>query len=103
MTRNHREEVGGMVHELQRGCEGEGVVFNPHSDHVVAFLQETLYDDYLCLVALNKQQIKWTIVQTNSQNRWITGNGNSQADADSSKHEVVCRNENCADHSIVSV
>jgi len=27
--------------------------------HVVASLDKALYDDYLCLVALNKQQIKW--------------------------------------------
>ena len=31
--------------------------FNPHPGHFVAFLNKTLYDDYLCLVALNKQQI----------------------------------------------
>jgi len=27
--------------------------------HVVASLDKALYDDYLCLVALNKQQIQW--------------------------------------------
>jgi len=27
--------------------------------HVVAPLDKALYDDYLCLVASNKQQIKW--------------------------------------------
>ena len=52
----------------QRGPEGKGVVltttliawleFNPHHGHVVASLNKTLYDDYLCLVALNKQQIQ---------------------------------------------
>ena len=31
--------------------------FNPHPGHVVASLDKTLYDDYLCLVASNKQQI----------------------------------------------
>ena len=31
--------------------------FNLHPGHVVASLDKTLYDDYLCLVALNKQQI----------------------------------------------
>ena len=31
--------------------------FNPHPGHVFASLNKTLYDDYLCLVALNKQQI----------------------------------------------
>ena len=50
-----------------RGRDGTGVVFtttsiawsgfNPHSGHVVASLDKTFYDDYLCLVALNKQQI----------------------------------------------
>ena len=48
---------------------GKGVVFtttliewsgfNPHSGLVVASLDKTLYDDYLCLVASNKQQIQW--------------------------------------------
>ena len=32
--------------------------FNPHPGHVVASLDKTLYEDYLCLVALNKQQIQ---------------------------------------------
>jgi len=27
--------------------------------HVVASLDKALYDDYLCLVVSNKQQIKW--------------------------------------------
>ena len=31
--------------------------FNPHPGHVVASLDKTLYDNYLCLVASNKQQI----------------------------------------------
>ena len=31
--------------------------FNPHPGHVVASLDKTLYDDCLCLVASNKQQI----------------------------------------------
>ena len=31
--------------------------FNPHPGHVVASLVKTLYDDYLCLVASNKQQM----------------------------------------------
>ena len=30
--------------------------FNPHSGHVVAALYKTLYDDYVCLMALNNQQ-----------------------------------------------
>ena len=54
----------------QRGRMGTGVVFmvtlikwsgfNPHPGHVVAYLDKMLYDDYLCLVASNKQQIHWT-------------------------------------------
>ena len=31
--------------------------FNAHPGHVAASLDKTLYDDYLCFVALNKQQI----------------------------------------------
>ena len=31
--------------------------FKPHPGHVFESLDKTLYDDYLCLVALNKQQI----------------------------------------------
>ena len=31
--------------------------FNPHPGHVVASLDKTPYDNYLCLVASNKQQI----------------------------------------------
>ena len=30
--------------------------FNLHPGHVVASLDKTLYDDYLCLVASNKKQ-----------------------------------------------
>ena len=57
----------------QRGRMGKGVVltttliewpmFNPHPGHVVASLDKTLYDDYLCLVASNKQQIQWTRIR----------------------------------------
>jgi len=28
-------------------------------EHVVASLDKALYDDYLCLVSSNKQQIQW--------------------------------------------
>ena len=34
--------------------------FNLHPGHVIASLDKTLYDDYLCLVALNKQQTQRT-------------------------------------------
>ena len=37
-----------------------GSGLNPHSGYVVASLDKTLCHDYLCLVALNKQQIQWT-------------------------------------------
>ena len=76
---------------------GKGVVFmttliewsgfNPNPSHVVASLDKTLYDDYLCLVASNKQQIQWTRIRRNPQEHWIIGN--SQAGADFSNHEVV--------------
>ena len=49
----------------QRDQEGKNVVFttatnawsglNPHSGFIVTSLDRTLYDDYLCLVASNKQ------------------------------------------------
>ena len=68
----------------QRGREGKGVVFmtiliewfgfNLHPGHVVASLDKTLYDDYLCLVASNKQLIQWTTIRRNPQEHWIAGN-----------------------------
>ena len=81
----------------QHGRMGKGVVFtttlikwsgfNPHPGHIVASLDKTLYDDYLCLVASNKQQIQWTRIRRNPQEHWIIGN--SYAGADSYNHEVV--------------
>ena len=47
--------------------------FNPHPGHVVACLDKTLYDDYLCSVASNKQQIQWTRIEKNPQEHWIIG------------------------------
>ena len=43
--------------------------FNQYSSHIVVFLNNMLSDDYryLCLVALNKQQIQWTRIQRNQQ------------------------------------
>ena len=32
---------------------------NPHPGHVIAFLDKTLYDNYLCQMASNKQQTQW--------------------------------------------
>ena len=76
---------------------GKGVVFttiliawsgfNPHPGHVVASLDKTLYDNFLCLVALNKQQIQWIRIRKNPQELWIIGN--SKAGANSSNHKVV--------------
>ena len=44
--------------------------FNPHPGHVVASLDKAVYDDYLCMVASNKEQIQWAIIQKNSQEHW---------------------------------
>jgi len=42
---------------LWRPCDLDSTpTFNVH---VVASLDKALYDDYLCLVASNKRQIKW--------------------------------------------
>ena len=59
-----------------------------------------LYDDYLRLVASNKQQIQWTRIQ-NLQEHWITGN--FLTGADSSNYEVVNNAMKCASRPIVSV
>ena len=58
--------------------------FNPHPDRVVLFMDMTLYNVYLCLVASNKQQIHWTKIQRNSQEHWKL-----LSDLNSSKYEVV--------------
>ena len=85
----------------QDGQEGKSVVFtttltliawsrfNPHP--AVTLLQpldETLYDDFLCSVALQKHQIQWIRIQTTPLEHcdWITENSNDGADF--SKHEV---------------
>ena len=60
---------------------------NPRLGHIVAFLNNTLYDDYLCLVALTKQHSHWTKTRKNPEKHWFTGN--SKAGTDSSKPEVV--------------
>ena len=46
-----------------------------------------LFNAYFCLVASNKQQIQRARIRRNPHEHWIYGN--SQAGADSSKHEVV--------------
>ena len=48
--------------------------FNPHPRQVVVLLDMALYDDYLCLVASNKQQIQWAKIRRNPQERRIIGN-----------------------------
>ena len=48
--------------------------FNSYPGHVVAYLDKMLYEDYLCLVVLNKQQIQWTRTRRNPQEHWIAGN-----------------------------
>ena len=77
---NYYDHLAGR----RRGLQGKGVVFtatliawfglNHHPGHVVASLDNTLYDDYLCLVALNNGQIQWTRIRRNPQKHWITGN-----------------------------
>ena len=57
-----------LIFRRQRGRESKGVVFtttliarskfNPHPGHVFASLEKAFYDDYLCMVASNKQQIQ---------------------------------------------
>ena len=69
-----------LIFRRQRGRESKGVVFattliarskfNPHPGRVVASLDKAFYDDYLCMVALNKQQIQWAIIRRNSQEHW---------------------------------
>ena len=59
----------------------------PPPGHAYDIGHKTLYDYQLCLVASNKRQIQWRKIRRNSQEHWITGN--FQADANSSKHELV--------------
>ena len=47
--------------------------FNPHPGHVVASLDKTLYDDYLCLVASNKLQIYVGRSQNVKRKAWENG------------------------------
>ena len=74
----------GKTDIRQRSREGKVVVFTTtpialsgfslHPGHVVASLDKTLYNDCLCLVARNKQQIQWARMRRNPQEHWITGN-----------------------------
>ena len=57
-----------LIFRRQRGRKSKGVVFttsliarskfNPDPGHVVASLDKAFYDDYLCVVSSNKQQIQ---------------------------------------------
>ena len=60
---NGRCQIGKGVVFMTTLIERSG--FNPHPGHVVASLDKTVYDDYLCLVASNKQQIQWTSIPRN--------------------------------------
>ena len=62
--------------------------FYPHPGRVVAALDKTLCDDYLCLVVSNKQQIS---VDNNSKKsiRNIRSLETPNPVADSFKHEIV--------------
>ena len=71
----------------------------PSPSHVVASLDKTLRDDYLCFVALNKQQINVTRIQRNPQEHWVSGNSFAGILHPRSSHY----NEKCADRPIVSV
>ena len=64
-----------------------GSEFNPHPGHVVAYLDKTLRNDYLSLVASSKQQIQWTRIRRNSHKDWIIEN--SSLGAGSSNLEVA--------------
>ena len=76
-------QILAFLHCRQHGRMGKGIIFtmtlikwsgfNPHPGHVVASLDKTRYDDYLCLVALNKQQIQWTRIRRNPQEHRIIG------------------------------
>ena len=63
--------------------------------------KQLFFDDYLCLVALNKQQIQWTRLRKKLQKYSISGN--FKAGADSSKQEVVTATKKCANCPIDSV
>ena len=56
-AKSQQHRGSGLLECRQRGQESKGVVFLTTPGHVVASLNKTFYDDYLCLVALNKQQI----------------------------------------------
>ena len=81
-----------MIFRRQRGRESKGVVctttliarskFNPYPGHVVASLDKAFYDDYLCMVASNMQQIQWAVIQKIHRNI-----ANSKAGADQARRQ----------------
>ena len=99
----------------QHGREGKGVIFydnpdriiwvqpfrfNPHPGYVVASLDKTLYDDYLYLVALNKQQ---NFVDKNlKKSSEILDHLNLLSRCGFLQSQSSHCNEKCADHLIVS-
>ena len=42
--------------------------------HVVALLDKMSYDEDICLVVSNKQEIQWTRIRKNPLEHWYTGN-----------------------------
>ena len=72
--------------------------FNPHSGHVVASLNKTLYDNYLCLEASNKQQVQWTRILRNLQEHCITGNSYTQLKIQYLQTQSSYRNEKCVEY-----
>ena len=69
-----------LIFLRQRSRESKGIVFTttliarskfyPHPGHVVASVDKAFYDDYVCTVASNKQQIQWAIIRKNSPEHW---------------------------------
>ena len=74
--------------------------FNPHPGHVVAFLDKTLYDDYLCLVASNKQQIQGIRFLRIHRN---IGSSETPEQVRIPQSRSGHCNKKCADHPIISV
>ena len=72
------------VTSRQCGRMGKGIVFYDDPDQMIwvqpaprsrhCIFGKTLYDDYLCLMASNKQQIQWTRIRRNPQEHWIIEN-----------------------------
>ena len=92
MTENHKKivtnrKVSSVAGKVKATTLIARSGFNPYPGYVVASLDKLLYDNYLCLVASNKQQIQWIRFRKNPQEHKLTRN--SKADADSFKQKVV--------------